>query len=129
MTHELPVNGDVPATPRPGTRFEEVAWACALIMTGALWLSPDGWVPEGSWLAGVGLILLGLNVARRLQGLRMNGAGIVVGLAALTVGIARIWGGRIPFVPLLLVGLGTAMIVNAVVRREPHDGAVSASGG
>ena len=30
-------------------------------MLGGLWLVPDQWIPEGSWLIGAGLIMLGLK--------------------------------------------------------------------
>ena len=51
-----------------GQRLERIGWALFLIMIGGLALLPDGWVPEGTWLVGTGLIMIGLNVVRHLQG-------------------------------------------------------------
>ncbi len=67
---------------RQGKRLDEIAMALALIVTGALWLAPKAMFPEGTWLVGVGLILLGLNAARRIRGLKTSGFGIIVGLIA-----------------------------------------------
>ena len=111
-----------------GTRLDEVAWALFLIMTGALWLAPAGWAPEGSWLIGLGLILLGLNGARRLSRLRVSGFGIAVGIAALVAGVGRILGGAGFFVPILLVALGAVLAVRAISKSR-HAGAVTVAGG
>ncbi len=66
-------------TQRLGRRLEEVAWSVFLIMTGALWLAPDTWAPAGSWLAGLGLILLGLCAVTLL----LIGLGATLALRAL----------------------------------------------
>jgi len=129
MKHEFRMNLDVPERHSLGKRLEEVAWALFLIMTGVLWLAPEVWAPEGTWLTGVGLILLGLNAARYLYRLRINALGIVVGSVALVAGIGRVLGGKLPFAPLLLVVLGTVMILKAVSRTEQPEAAGGASMG
>lgn len=129
MTDQTQTDGGVEEARRRGTRVEEVGWALFLILTGGLWLAPDTWTPEGTWLAGLGLILLGVNAARHLQRLRTDGVGIVVGLVALVAGLARILGGRLPFVPLLLVVLGAAMIVKVAIRARQDARAIDASRG
>ncbi len=96
-----------------GKRLEEIAWALVLVMTGGLWLAPKTMFPEGTWLAGAGLIILGLNAARRLQGLKTSGFGIVVGLVAFAAGIGRIVGQDLPIVPALLIVLGVALVIKA----------------
>jgi hypothetical protein len=110
---------------KPGKRLEDIAWALVLIMTGALWLSPKAIFPEGTWLAGAGLILLGLNAARGLRGLKTSGFGILAGLIALAAGVGRIIGRDIPIVPALLIVLGVALIVKAAaapVKTEDTPG-------
>ncbi len=94
-------------------RLDEIAWALVLVMTGGLWLAPKTMFPEGTWLAGVGLIILGLNAARRLRGLSMNGFGLIVGLVAFAAGIGRIVGQDLPIVPALLIVLGVALVIKA----------------
>jgi hypothetical protein len=98
---------------KPGQRLEEIALALVLIMTGALWLAPKVIFPEGTWLAGVGLILLGLNAARGIRGLKTSGFGIIAGLVAFAAGVGRIIGRDLPIVPALLVVLGVALIIKA----------------
>ncbi len=71
-----------------------------------------------------GIILLGLNAARSLNGLRLSGFGIVAGVAALAAGGGRILGREHLFVPMLLIFLGAAMIVKAVAANRNADEAV-----
>jgi hypothetical protein len=103
---------------KPGQRLEEIALALVLIMTGALWLAPKAIFPEGTWLAGVGLILLGLNAARGIRGLKTSGFGIIVGLVALAAGVGRIIGRDLPIVPALLIILGVVLVVKAATASE-----------
>jgi hypothetical protein len=126
MAQDLRTTGETPENRQFAKRLEELALALFLVMTGALWLAPAAWVPEGAWLAGVGLILLGLNGARRLHGLPLSGFGIVAGAAALLAGSGRILGFEHLFVPVLLIGLGTAMIGRAIVGKKGHS---ASSGG
>jgi hypothetical protein len=42
-------------------RFEWIGWGLFLIMLGGLALVPNHLVPQGTWLVGTGLIMLGLN--------------------------------------------------------------------
>ena len=98
-------------------RLDGIAWALILIMTGTLWLTPAGLFPEGTWLAGLGLILLGVNAARRLRGIGASGFGIVVGFIALAAGIGRIIGRDLPIVPILLVVFGAGMVLKALAGK------------
>ena len=105
---------------RKGQRLDEIAMALALIMTGALWLAPKAMFPEGTWLVGVGLILLGLNAVRRIRGLKTSGFGIIVGLIASAAGIGRILGQDLPLVPILLIIFGVGLVVRAATgSRRP----------
>lgn len=94
-------------------RLDEIALALVLIMTGGLWLAPKAIFPEGAWLVGLGLILLGLNAVRRISGLRAGGFGLVVGLIALAAGIGRIIGQELPLLPVLLIALGAGLVIRA----------------
>jgi hypothetical protein len=53
-------------------KLESIGWALFLIMIGGLGLVSDEQVPEGARLIGVGLIMLGLNVARCLNSIEMS---------------------------------------------------------
>jgi hypothetical protein len=127
MTNELCRDQNTPGKCSHGKKMEKAAWGICLIMTGALWLVPQAWAPEGTWLTGVGIILLGLNAARHLRGLKTDAFGMVVGFSALVAGVGRVLGSTLPFVPLLLVVLGAAMIIKVASRKEKPAGANSAS--
>ena len=53
-------------------RIESVGWALFLIMIGCLWLVPASSVPEGTWLIGAGVIMVGVNLVKRGNNLPMN---------------------------------------------------------
>ena len=112
---------------RQAKRFEEIALALVLIMTGALWLAPKAMFPEGTWLAGVGLIVLGLNAARRVCGLKTSGFGIIVGLIAFAAGIGRIVGQELPLIPILLIVLGVGLVIRAAAGDRKPSGTPNAS--
>lgn len=127
MIQESHKAGEAPQGRRLGKRLEELALAFFLVMTGALLLAPDAWIPEGTWLAGTGAILLGLNAARHFHGLRVHGFGIVAGIAALAAGSGRILGRDHLFIPILLIVWGAAMVIKSLVGTGKSDSAVSAS--
>ena len=112
---------------RQSKRLDEIALALALIMTGALWLAPKAMFPEGTWLVGVGLILLGLNAARRIRGVKTSGFGIIVGLIASAGGIGRILGQDLPLVPILLIIFGVGLVVRAATGSPRPTGMSDAS--
>ena len=105
-----------------GRRLEEIGWACILVLTGGLWLVPVAWAPEGSWLAGFGLVLVGLEAVRFLLRREARGFGLVVGTVAATAGIGRMLGYEFRIIPVLLVTLGAVMVLRAVARALGHDG-------
>ena len=107
---------------RHGQRLDEIAMALVLIMTGGLWLAPKAMFPEGTWLSGLGLILLGLNAARRIRGLKTSGFGLIVGLIALAAGIARIIGQELPLIPILLIILGVGLVIKAAAGHKGSAG-------
>jgi hypothetical protein len=112
---------------QPGKRLDEIAMSLALIMTGGLWLAPEGMFPEGTWPAGLGVILLGLNAARRLWGVTTSGFGIIVGLFALAAGIGRIVGRELPLVPVFLIIAGLGLVIRAAALNKKPGGMRDAS--
>jgi hypothetical protein len=118
---------DLSGNRRHGRRLDEIAMALVLIMTGGLWLAPKAMFPEGTWLAGLGLILLGLNAARRFRGLKTSGLGIIVGLIAFAAGIGRIVGRELPIIPILLIILGLGLVVRAATGSRRPAGMSDAS--
>jgi len=103
-----------------GKRLDELAWALFLILIGAIWLLPAGTVPEGTWLVGAGLILLGINAARYFRGIQMNGFAIALGALALVAGLGRFAGVKVPVFAILFILMGASIILRQLVAKQPH---------
>ncbi len=98
------------------TRLEQVSWGLFLIMLGGLALIPN--VPGGTWLIGAGLIMLGLNVVRQMNGIPMHTFSLGLGVLALLLGVTSLTGVNLPLFPLLLILIG-AHIVYKRWRETP----------
>ncbi len=98
-------------------QLERVSWALFLIMIGGLALIPG--VPSGTWLIGTGLIMLGLNLARLMNGIRMSTFTIIAGIAAIVFGLAQFLGTDVPVFPILLILIGASLLWRTFVEREP----------
>lgn len=96
-------------------RLETVSWGLFLIMLGGLAFVKG--VPEGTWLIGVGLIMLGLNAVRILLGIRASWFTLVLGTIALLSGLSSVLGVDIPVGPLLIILIGLAIVVRALQPR------------
>ncbi len=101
-------------------RYETIAGGVFFIGWGvtAFWRLPDG-----SSTLGIGLVLLGLNAARYLRGMRTSGFTITLGVIALFLGAAdllRALGivtSELPTFPLLLIAIGAVWLF-AGTRRS-----------
>jgi len=96
-------------------RLETVGWGLFLIMLGGFALLKD--VPEGTWLIGAGLIMLGLNAVRLLAGIRASWFTLILGTIALLSGLGSVYGIEIPVGPLLIILIGLAIVVRAFQPR------------
>lgn len=74
-------------------RIETIGWGCFLIMLGGFALVPHEMVPKGSWSIGLGVLLIGLNVFRAFNQVKMNGFTTFLGVLSLVFGITDILGG------------------------------------
>jgi len=92
-------------------RFESVAWGLLLIMLGGFALVPDNTIPKGVWSIGIGVIMLGLNIARYLYKIKMSGFTTILGILSLIGGIAELVGLTSLDGALLLIILGAYLIL------------------
>lgn len=99
-------------------RLDALGWALFLIMIGGLWLAPEGLVPEGSWLIGTGIIILGLIAVRYLYGIKVNGFWLVLGLIALAFGISSVFGVNIPVLPILIIIIGLNIVLKPLLQKN-----------
>jgi hypothetical protein len=94
-------------------RLEGIGWALFLIMLGGIGLAPNQLVPEGAWLIGVGLIMLGVNLARYLNQIRMSSGTLFLGVLALIAGVTSVAGVDLPIFPIALILLGLSALSKA----------------
>lgn len=100
------------------SRLERAGWALFLIMIGGLGLVSPDVVPEGTWLVGVGLIMLGLNAARRYYGIEPSTFTVILGVIALATGLSDFLGVDLPWLPILLILIGA----NLLYRTATDEG-------
>lgn len=93
-------------------------WPLLLILIGALWLFPANRVPGGTWLVGIGVILLGLNAARVINGIPARLLPTVLGVVALAGGLAEFVGANLPLVPLSFIAIGTSIALELLHARN-----------
>ena len=99
-------------------RFESVGWGLFLIMLGGFMLIPETTISKGFWSIGIGLILLGLNAARYLNGIRMSGFTTFLGILSLLGGIAQLLGWRSMDGAFFLIILGAYLILKPWFDRR-----------
>ncbi len=100
-------------------RLDVLGWGLFFLMTGVLLLIPG--LPDGSWLVGLGILLLGLAGARIALGLAFEWFGVILGGSALLAGFAAIAGIDIPVFALFLIACGLALIAGVLSngRAQP----------
>ena len=98
--------------------LEGIAWGLFLLLLGTLWLLPNQAVPDGVWLIGAGLILVGLNVARIIYGIAVSMFTTVLGVVAAGVGIAQLYGVRAPLLAIAAILTGGWLVIRALLRHR-----------
>jgi len=92
-------------------RLETIGWGCFLIMLGGFMFVPHTVVAKGFWSIGVGVIMLGLNVARYFYKIKMSGFTTFLGVISLISGIMQLLGLHTLEGAVLLIVLGAYLIV------------------
>ncbi len=91
--------------------METAAWGCFLIMLGGFMFVPDN-VISGGWLSiGVGMIMLGLNVARYFNQIRMSGFTTFLGIISIIGGVLELVGMKGIDGAVFLIVLGAYLIL------------------
>lgn len=96
-------------------RLEDSSWGFFLLLIGTLLLLPNELVPNGAWLIGAGIIMLGLNCIRYLNDISVSRFTVVTGAIALLVGLASFLGLRPPLLAIFLALIGLSIIVRSIV--------------
>ncbi len=93
-------------------RLDVLGWGIFFLGTGILMLVPG--LPEGAWLVGLGVLLLGLAAVRVALGLALEWFGVILGASALLAGFGTLAGVDIPVFALFLVACGLALIAGVL---------------
>jgi hypothetical protein len=112
------MNDQTTRNARLNKRLEEMGWGLFLILIGVVLLLPNVDVPQGIWLIGAALILLGLNGIRYLNGIKMTGFTISLGVLALAAGLGSFFGTKVPLFAGLLVLVGASIIFKPLFSRR-----------
>ena len=102
--------------------LEVMAWGVLFIWWGITELFP--FLPHGAGAIGVGLILLGLNAARSLNGVPASGFTVTLGILALVWGGLELAGSLlalpfdIPVLAILLIVLGAIMLARELLAAR-----------
>ncbi len=99
-------------------RLERISWGAFLIMVGGIWLVPDRYVPEGTWLIGAAFILFGLNIARYMNQIQISGFTLLLGTAALFIGISDFFQVNLPLLPILLIIIGAKLLIQPILEKN-----------
>ncbi len=102
------------------TTLTSVAWGIFVILIGGLWIAAEMTkIDVTAYFAlGVGLILIGLNLARRSIGARMSKFSLGLGIIGLIVGLSGVGGFKLPLIPTIIIVIGLFIVAEAVARRE-----------
>jgi hypothetical protein len=99
-------------------RLETMAWGAFLIMLGGFMFVPHEIINGGWWPIGVGLIMLGLNAARYLKGLRMSGFTTFLGVVSVIGGVLDLVGMKGVNGAVLLIVLGGYLILKPYFEKR-----------
>ncbi len=103
-----------------------IGWALLFIMTGGLLLLPG--VPQGTWLIAIGVILLGAQLVRFLNHIPMWTFSLILGAAALLLGLAAFAGyiTSVELFPIVLILIGLTIVLPSHIGGEhAHQPAAS----
>jgi hypothetical protein len=96
-------------------RVDGAGWGLFFVMSGAMLLAPG--LPDGTWLTGVGVLLIGLSALRAMLGLPVSTFGVIVAGVVVATGVGVIAGVAVPWFALLLVLCGVALVIGETIRR------------
>ena len=99
-------------------RLETMAWGLFLIMLGGFAFVPDDTIPDGVWSIGVGIIMLGLNLARYMNKIKMSGFTTFLGILAVVSGVFELFSEKNFEGAILLIILGAYVIVKPWLEQQ-----------
>ena len=103
-------------------RYSLVGWGALFVWIGAASFLPGERLPFGLGLLGIGVILLGINLARRaIHALSVNRTDITLGTIALALGAAEL-SRSLVVVPIGLIAIGLFLLIRGGLPRKTDTG-------
>ena len=103
-------------------RLESICWGLFLIMTGGFLFVPEEFIKGGWWSIGIGLIMLGLNVARYVNQIKMSSFTTFLGFLSLAGGVAQVLGWTALDDALFFLLLGAFLLIRPLFDRKGKFG-------
>ncbi len=103
-------------------RLDAIGWAAFLILTGSLWLAPEGSVPKGLWLIGIGIIIVGMDLYRYMNKIKVSGCWTFCGAIALGCGLCEHYELAVPVFPIIMTLAGISILYRMAVDRKAEKG-------
>jgi hypothetical protein len=106
-------------------RLAATAWGAFFVWWGITELFPS--LPNGSGAIGIGIILLGLNVARSMNSIPTSGFTTTLGILALVLGVLDFSRGllhlsfELPVFGILLIVLGVIFLARELIGRTSQS--------
>jgi hypothetical protein len=103
--------------------LESIAWGIFLLTYGIGWALQDMYQTDLSGYTPVviGLILMGLNLARAGTGFPVSQGSLAIGILSFTLGSAGLLGYAIPIIPAIVILVGVAIIIDAKTNPKKWD--------
>ena len=95
-------------------RLATTGWALFFIWVGIAWAADLG---TGIGLLGVGLIMLGVQLVRKLMGVAVEGFWLAIGILFVLGAVWDLLAIEQPFVPILLIVIGVILLVSMYRSR------------
>lgn len=102
-----------------GSYIDSISWGLFFVMLGSFLLLRDYrfTLPDQTWLFGAGIILLGANVARLLLNIKIQPLSVIIGVIALSIGMADVFGYEmVSLLPIIFIVAGGAIILNVLAQ-------------
>ena len=98
--------------------LDSLSWGLFIILIGIGWYVGSAYeIDTGAYIAlGVGLILLGLNLARNQMGIKISKFSLFVGLVALAIGVAGVLGYALDLFLTVIILIGL-FIIGEVIEK------------
>jgi hypothetical protein len=99
-------------------RYSLVGWGALFVWIGAVSFLPGSRLPFGLGLLGIGVILLGINLARRgIHKIPANGTDITLGVIAFALGAAELFR-SLALIPISLIAIGLVLLSRSRLARK-----------